>query len=70
MKMCGEKIELVSVYKYPDRWETKKETILAGERLELWRTCGQRPGHTGEHGGYGSRIRRWRFEVECWWRDR
>lgn len=61
MKMCGEKIKLISSYKAPDRMVGRE--IVRGKETEIWRTCGKRPGHRGAHGPW-SRLRRWRFKIE------
>ncbi len=70
MKMCGEKVRLVAAYRGTDTYDPATGTITPGKSSEMWQTCGKRPGHQGEHGGYGNRFRHWRFKVECWWRDR
>ena len=66
MRICGEKMTLIMSSREADTYDPESGTILSGATRELWQTCGKKPGHKGEHGGYGSRMRHWRFKFECW----
>jgi hypothetical protein len=60
--MCGLKIKRIASFKATDTYDTETRTITPGIESVVWRTCGRRPGHVGEHGG-GSRLARWRLQL-------
>ena len=49
---CGHKIKLVMSTRHMDTYDPDTGTITPGAEYKLWQTCGLRPGHAGEHGGY------------------
>lgn len=49
---CDHKLRLVARYKAMDAWDPETSTVIPGPTTETWQTCGLRPGHAGEHGGW------------------
>ena len=62
---CGHKIKLVMSHKAMDVYDPDTQTIIPGAEHKLWQTCGLRPGHEGEHGGY-QRFGRVRLRIANW----
>lgn len=49
---CEHKIKPVARFKANDIWDPETLTVIPGPTFTTWQTCGLRPGHAGEHGGY------------------
>lgn len=63
-RTCGAKLRLVMSHQSTSYIGDSGE-IIDPPRSELWQTCGLRPDHDGEHGGWALGFR-WRLRLANW----